>query len=197
MANASISAEGVHVTDADLKRFWAKVQIAGPDECWNWTAGLSAGYGSFCLSGRRYIRAHRLSLLLAQPVERRRTLHACHSCDNPRCVNPAHLWWGTAADNIRDAAAKGRCAMQRADDPRRSAYVGDRNPMRKHAHLRAAQSERQRGSKSHRAKLNEQQVAEIKQLRSAGVSQYAVAAQFGVSREMISRIDRGKAWTHV
>lgn len=197
MAAANIDDAPFPVTDADQRRFWAKVQMSGPEDCWNWIAGVSSGYGSFCLSGRRYVRAHRLSLILATSAEAGRGLQACHRCDNRRCVNPAHLWWGTAAENIGDAASKGRCTMQRPDDPRRAQYLGDANPMRKYAHLRAELSERQRGSKSHRAKLTEENVVEIKKLRASGVSQYAIAARFGVTREAISRIDQGKSWAHV
>ena len=91
----------------ELRRFWAKVSIGQPDECWTWKAGkASIGYGTFCVDGRM-VYAHRYSLELVNgPIPA--GMLACHTCDNPPCVNPAHLWVGTHRDNIRDAIFKGR-----------------------------------------------------------------------------------------
>lgn len=85
--------------------FWERVD-QGPD-CWTWRGYLNPqGYGSLQYQGRRML-AHRLSYELAVgPIPA--GMLVCHSCDNPPCVRPAHLWLGTIADNLRDAGAKGR-----------------------------------------------------------------------------------------
>ena len=91
-------------------RFWEKVSVSGPDECWLWTAATNEhGYGVMRPEGRRSgppAKAHRISAELAgMAVDGHVVLH---SCDNPPCVNPAHLSTGTQADNVNDMHAKGR-----------------------------------------------------------------------------------------
>lgn len=92
------------------QRFWAKVDKRAPDECWEWTgARFQSGYGSILRGGRGSgcARAHRVSYEMnVGPVPS--GMHVLHRCDNPRCVNPGHLWLGTHADNMADRRAKGR-----------------------------------------------------------------------------------------
>lgn len=90
-------------------RFWAKVDKRGPDECWPWTGSSDQhGYGQIWLDGKMP-RATHISLSL-DGKPRPGDADALHSCDNPPCVNPSHLRWGTALDNVADARNRGRIA---------------------------------------------------------------------------------------
>ncbi len=88
-------------------RFWARVAVGKPDECWEWTRYRDrAGYGQAYHEGRD-VPAHRLAWILTHgPIPD--GLKVLHRCDYPPCVNPAHLFLGTQGDNVRDAVAKGR-----------------------------------------------------------------------------------------
>lgn len=76
-------------------------------ECWIWMGYIgAAGYGTIVIAGRS-VRAHRLSHeVFKGPIAS--GMSVCHSCDVRACVNPDHLWLGTATDNMRDRDAKGR-----------------------------------------------------------------------------------------
>lgn len=89
----------------------------------------------------------------------------CHSCDNPPCVNPEHLWAGTDRDNTMDKINKGRANSTKGED----------NP----------------GG----GKLTWVKVREIRRLREQdGLSQQAIADRFNVSQPMIGLIVRGVRW---
>lgn len=83
----------------------------GPDECWPWTGGRDKvrGYGTIQIKGV-FWRASRLSWWVNKgPIPD--GLVVRHRCDNPICVNPAHLLLGTQLDNIRDRQERGRQAL--------------------------------------------------------------------------------------
>lgn len=93
-----------------IKLFWSKVDIRTEGECWEWKAGkLKKGYGQFTAAYYYgYSRlAHRFSYLIKHD-ELPNELMVCHTCDNPSCVNPKHLFLGTHIDNMQDCVSKGR-----------------------------------------------------------------------------------------
>lgn len=142
---------------------WKRVDRRTDEECWEWQgARNSKGYGQMRVSMRQHA-SHRLAYQAATGTDPA-DLHVLHRCDNPPCCNPAHLFLGTAGDNVRDCAAKGRNCS------------GSRHP---------------------RSKLNEAAVADIRWLSSNGAMGTELAAQFGVTPQMVSNIINRKNWAAV
>jgi hypothetical protein len=98
--------------DKQIRDFWAKVRIASDDECWEWSGARNAkGYGvkrnAVARGKAENIQAHRMSWIVFNS-EVPDGLLVLHRCDNPSCVNPAHLFLGTHKDNMDDKMSKGR-----------------------------------------------------------------------------------------
>lgn len=168
------------ISALDIKRFWDKVDRSKIEGCWNWTAHKTLfGYGRFSINGR-LVMAHRFSFALLNgyiPTG----INVCHTCDNPTCVNPLHLWLGTTAENSADKIKKGR-----ANCPK-----GEQHHMRKYPELA------KRGSENGNSKLTDQNVRDIKTALSIGEFQRPIAARFRVTQRVISLIKRGESWDHV
>lgn len=160
-----MSPVSLNLTQDHLARFWAKVDRRGADECWPWTGRTTKGYGRISLDGLELTATH---VAIAIATGNWPTQYALHHCDNPACVNPAHLFQGTHADNMRDAARKGRL----------------RPPCRI-------------GKLSNNARLTEAFVKEIRHRHSRGELARSLAREFGCSRYAIHDLIKGRTWKHV
>lgn len=105
----------LEITDKKYKlideRFWGYTDKKSKNECWNWTGYIETnGYGRFAFNykGRRYkVGAHRLSYIINNNKIPGK-LCVCHTCDNPKCVNPDHLFLATQYENMHDMIDKNR-----------------------------------------------------------------------------------------
>jgi hypothetical protein len=149
-----------------MERFWSKVDKM--NECWQWTASCDPdGYGAFKLNGKK-VNAHRVAWELTRG-EISDDLWVLHSCDNPGCVNPAHLFLGTRADNMRDAAKKGRLANRK----------------------------QVRGSEVGTSKLTEDDVKAIRDYYAAGERLAPLAGAYQINYYTVSKIVRRVLWKHI
>jgi hypothetical protein len=91
--------------EATLKKFWSKVDKRGPDECWVWLGCCSGGrYGAMRVNGKQ-LNTHRIALMLGNPPLSS-NFSALHKCDNIKCCNPTHLYWGSHQDNMNDLKSR-------------------------------------------------------------------------------------------
>ena len=157
----------VSALDKTEARFLAKV--APPDEngCHLWTAYVNRnGYGQFGYFGRN-VKAHRYAAGMVDLPPEIQTRHICPGEPNRLCVNPAHLTFGSHADNMRDRNEAGRQARQKGVD-----------------HGGAKLTE-------------EQVLEIRRRYAAGGVSQQALGDEFGVAQHTISDIVRRRYWTHL
>ena len=153
---------------SDLSEHLSNVRVESETGCWVYLGNIlrAGGYGRIKLGGVNY-RAHRLAYAVANGmnIEDIGDVVIRHSCDNPPCVNPAHLLPGTHTDNMRDKVERGRWAT--------GDFVGSKNP---------------------RARLTEANVVEIRLLIAAGKNNTEIAEVYDVHHATISAIRLGKTW---
>lgn len=146
-------------------RFWGKVYVNTLGPgCWLWVGAINP-------DGYGTFQVATRQSALAHRVAWELThgpipdgAYVLHHCDVPGCVNPGHLFIGSQADNVADMMSKGR-------------------------HGGSA------GAANGRAKLTRSEVAEIRSRYKAGnISQSALARQYRVAQQLVSRIVRGEAW---
>lgn len=140
--------------------------------CWVFLGGTTQfGYGSLTIRGKRQ-NAHRWALeLTTGPLPD--GMDACHTCDNPPCVNPQHLFAGTRQENLLDASRKRRNVMQQ----RPEVLAGERNGYHK---------------------LTEEQVRWIRRTSTGRRGEVkALAATVGISPSAVSHILTGRRWKSV
>lgn len=145
------------------------------------------GYGKLW-SGKREVQAHRASWEAANGQRVPDGLFVCHKCDTPACVNPAHLFAGTAADNTQDMVKKRRHGT--VQKPERIAR-GERNGLRK-APWKAARGVRNGGRVM--CAFNDEQVRAI---RADSRMHHEVASDYGVTKQTICKIRKRQAYAHV
>lgn len=147
------------------KRFWAKVEIGTPEDCWEWKAAKNdGGYGRLKVDGRQCIASRYAYSDRIGPIPPGKIV--CHTCDNPGCVNPSHLFVGTHRDNTDDKLRKGR-----ARAPRGEAAHGAKLSARDVADIREALAVGARGAVTR------------------------LAARYGVGKATISNIKTGRTWS--
>lgn len=177
------------------ERFYQHVVVQGADECWPWTGPVGrGGYGVFGLRQEEHLAhpgitsaqgggpqcnvfnayTHRVAFFLeyGEPPAGL----GCHTCDNPPCCNPFHIYDGTYQTNADDCTERGRRP------------VGDQ----------CSYVQRARGERAGLAKLTEVAVRDIRiRYAAGGISQQALADEYGVHQSKISDVIRRKTWAHV
>ena len=136
--------------------------------CVEWTGGTTGGYGAFSVGPRRGGRMHLAHRWLFEQAYGKQpaSIDVCHSCDNRKCVNIAHLFAGTRKQNMEDAVRKGR-----------TSHVA-----------------RVKGEKHPNRRLSAAQAKEVRALRLAGCSLRFVSGIYGISVQQVCRIALNQSW---
>jgi hypothetical protein len=155
------------------ERFDAKWIPVTESGCWIWAADNAGKYAQFRMSTdpkEGSESAHRAAWMIYRgPIPK--GMMVCHQCDVPICVNPDHLFLGTATDNMRDAAKKGRMNWK----------PGETRKMKV-------------GSAHHSSKVSETDVIAIRESNEKGV---VLARRYGITPTVVSKIRRRLLWRHV
>ncbi len=156
-------------TRRHVDRFWSRVAQDAPTECWEWQSySYNNGYGCFKAFCKGWL-AHRVAYYFHYN-EDPGDLCVCHTCDNPICCNPKHLWLGTPRENNQDKLDKGRQSTK-------ATVIGSQHP---------------------RAKLTDAKVRKIRKLYATGrYTLEQLGVKYGVSFVTIHHIAQRKTWTHI
>lgn len=158
-----------------VARFWSRVEVTGPGACWHWRASQGArGHGRYRFPEFE-TQASRIAWALAHGRPPAPDLQVLHTCDNPPCCNPAHLYEGTHADNMRDMAERGRSTR------------GRQRPA----------GECVRGVRHGHARLSEDDVRRMRAMSAGGVSYRELARLFNVTTSNVGMVVKRRTWRHV
>jgi len=170
--------------------FWSKVDRRTENECWPWLAATDDdGYGRFSnwsVGVNKSHRSNRLAWKLSNG-EIQDDVLVCHTCDNPPCCNPGHLFLGTPKENSEDMVKKSR-----------QSKVGNRGNVKGDLHGSKTKPECVLKGETHgQSKLTEWEVRFSRYWHSVGFKYAEIAKVMGVHDTVISKIVRRKAWAHV
>lgn len=192
-----------------LKRFFSNVKENQETGCIEWIGSTTdKGYGSFSVNNKK-VRAHRFSYELEHGEIPEGNI-VCHACDNPKCVNPKHLFLGTHKDNTQDMLSKKRqkngSDKLTWDDVKEIRRLGDSGVAPKiiaemfkisSSHTRLVLRNEiwhDENFQGHKRKLTMDNALEIRKLKSEGVSSRELALKFKTSVTNINRIYKGDSF---
>jgi hypothetical protein len=161
----------------DEARFWSKVDVRkSKDSCWYWKNPTHTfGYGTFSI-GYKVFTAHRLALIFFTGEEKKDKM-VLHSCDNPSCVNPRHLRWGTAKENTQDCIDRGRKINPPRNGTLPPVNYGEDNPI---------------------SIMTKNKVKQLREDYSKGnVSHSDLAKKYGISKSTVGQIVNFKSWKYI
>jgi len=157
----------IHSAERALnKKFWGRVDVKEPEECWNWTGYVGKnGYGMVRFEGERFT-AHRLAYMLDKGRKISRNFLVLQTCENKKCCNPSHFKTSTRKKQLMEMAEKGT--------------------VRGYA---------QRGRDNHSAKLMNEQVMEIRRLFATGAySKTKLGRMFSISDDEVKNLVNHRRW---